>query len=325
MDQAETFYHELKQLRVAQGISLEDIFARTRINVRFLEALEQGDLDVLPKTYMRLFLRSYCQVIGANEKEALERLEKSLGEPKDRPTAIFEDLSATAASKRRPEGALDMEGRGPARLRRDFITGAGIFLILILITFFARRVYQEPASSQRPSLPAAASEPTDQPSQPTAQPPAGAVLPNTNTTSPTPEAHQPETTSRPARRSRSIVPEEAAVELPDALFTEDRIVAHHMERIRLTPPVRLTLMARDNVVIQPMIANQRQPAFNLTVAEARIWTIQQDLVLRTTAIELLRGDLNGIPIELGQARGIGALRVTPTGEYEVFAYGDTAQ
>ena len=64
MEQSEPFYHDLKQLRVAQGITLEDISAHTRINTRFLEALEQGDFTILPKTYIRLFLRSYCQEIG---------------------------------------------------------------------------------------------------------------------------------------------------------------------------------------------------------------------------------------------------------------------
>ena len=125
------------------------------------------------------------------------------------------------------------------------------------------------------------------------------------------------TTPPPATRSQPVVPEESAVELPDSLFTQDRIVSHHMERVRLTRPVRLTLMARDNVVIQPVIDGQWGPVFNLTVAEVRIWTVQEELVIRTTAIELLRGDLNGVAINLGQARGIGALRVTPSGEYEV--------
>lgn len=323
MDQAETFYNELKQLRVAQGISLEDISARTRINVRFLEALEQGELDILPKTYMRLFLRSYCWGIGANEQEALEQLEKYLGEPEDQHAATFEELSATALSPPQAEGTLELEARGPARLRRDFIVGAGIFLLLIVITFFARRVYQVPISSDTTpatSIPTGSTTPSMQPST---QLQTDVRQSNTPATSPTTEAYQPVTTPPPAARSQPVVPEESAVELTDVLFTEDRIVSHHMQRVRLTPPVRLTLRARDNVIIQPVINGQRGQAINLTVAEARIWTIQDELVLRTTAIDLLRGDLNGVPINIGQAHGIGILRVTATGEYEIFAYADT--
>ena len=79
-------------------------------------------------------------------------------------------------------------------------------------------------------------------------------------------------------------------------------------------------MARGNVVIQPITGDNPGRAFNLTVAQARIWTVQETLTLRTTAIEMLRGDLNGVLINLSEASGFGALRVTPDGEYEVFAY-----
>lgn len=310
MEQADTFYHELKQLRIAQGIRLEDISAKTRVNIRFLEALEAGEFDVLPTTYIRLFLRSYCREIGSDEAETLERLTEFMNESDEPYTASPLDASAKDLATAQVDGAAEVDIRGPARLRRDFITGAAIFLFLILVTFFARRVYQEaPASAAGPAFPAQGTprptpaEPippaTTRPAQPGGFPPPGAV------------------------RSRSIVPEEAGVDLPASYFAQDRIVTHHMRRVPITPPVRLTLTARDNVVIRPIIDGRQGTSINLTVAEARIWTIQNVLVLQTTSIDRLRGDLNGVPIDIGEARGIGILRVTSTGEYEVFSYADT--
>jgi cytoskeletal protein RodZ len=323
MNQADTFYHQLKQLRVAQGISLDDIADATRINVRFLEALEQGEFDILPKTYIRLFLRSYCQGIGADEQEALEQLEQHVGEPEEGPATIYEELSTTAAKLPRSDKILDIEARGPQRLRRDFLAGAGIFLLLIVITFFARRVYQEPPpllKTPQTSLSPTVSQPSVDPSSSLE---AERTPTEANLSTPPVEPGPPAATPPSVRRTQPLVPVESSVDLPDALFSEERITSHHLERVRLTPPVRLTLMARDNVVVQPVTNGRRGPSFNLTVAEARIWTIQEDLVLRTNTIERFRGDLNGVPIDLGQARGIGALRVTPTGEYEVFAYMDS--
>ena len=310
MEQADTFYHELKQLRIAQGIRLEDISAKTRVNIRFLEALEAGEFDVLPTTYIRLFLRSYCREIGSDEAETLQRLTEFMNESDEPYTASPLDASAKDRATAQVDGAAEVDNRGPARLRRDFITGAAIFLFLILVTFFARRVYQEaPASAAGPAFPAQGNprptpaEPvppaTTRPAQPGGFPPPGAV------------------------RSRSVVPEEAGVDLPASYFAQDRIVSHHMRRVPLTPPVRLTLTARDNVVIRPIIDGRQGTSINLTVAEARIWTIQNILVLQTTSIDRLRGDLNGVPIDIGEARGIGILRVTSTGEYEVFSYADT--
>ncbi|MFC1535523.1 helix-turn-helix domain-containing protein [Candidatus Neomarinimicrobiota bacterium] len=321
MSQTDHFYYELKQLRVAQGISLENISEQTRINIRFLEALENGEFDILPKTYVRLFLRSYCQSIGASEEETLQQLEEHLGESEDEHTVMFEELSTAPIVSTEKETQIDLKSKGPARMRRDFLAGAAIFLVLIAITFFARRAYQGPGGDMQPvtteSQPATA-QTFGQDIQSERDTGVPASAPAETFTDPSDIAP----VRQPARRSQPVIPEEATVDLPDALFAEDRIVSHHMERVRLTPPIRLTLMARDNVVIQPVSGGQRGPSINLTVAEARIWTIYEDLILRTPSVELLRGDLNGIPINLGQARGLGAIRITPTGEYEVFSYGE---
>lgn len=301
MEQSEPFYHGLKQLRVAQGITLEDISAHTRINTRFLEALEQGDFNILPMTYIRLFLRSYCQEIGSDFIEVVKQLEAFMGESDEEPFPVLEDISAASVTAK-PAGVPHSGARAPARLRQDFITGAAIFFFLVLIISFARRAYQEPVAVEPPPTVSVADN------TPSGRPP------------PTRLPETPLATSRPATVSRQVVPVESSIELPESLFSEDRIVDNLQERVRLTPPVRLTLMARDNVVIQPVSDGQTGTAFNLTVAEARQWTIQEELILRTTHINLLRGDLNGVPINFGEATGVGTLRVTPTGVYEVSAY-----
>ncbi len=112
----------------------------------------------------------------------------------------------------------------------------------------------------------------------------------------------------------------STVTLSDGLFYKARILTSLTERVRLTPPVRLTLMVRDNVVIQAVTNGQQSRTFNFSVAEARIWTVQEDLVLRTTAIELLRGDLNGIPINIGEGTGPGVILISPDGMYKVTTY-----
>ena len=113
---------------------------------------------------------------------------------------------------------------------------------------------------------------------------------------------------------------DSPIEFKDAQFAQDRMVAKVREQVRLTPPVRLTLMARDNLVIQPIRGGVPGTPFNMTVAKAQIWTVDQELLLRTTGIHLLRGDLNGVPINFGQATGLGTLRITPGGVYEVSSY-----
>ena len=60
----EQFGEELAQARMAKGISLIDISAETRINLKFLEAIERGQFKILPQTYVRAFLSILSRANG---------------------------------------------------------------------------------------------------------------------------------------------------------------------------------------------------------------------------------------------------------------------
>ena len=74
-DTKNKFYEELKKQRNIKKISLEEISEYTKINIKYLDALENGDYNCLPNVYSRLFLRSYCDYIGADYKKALDEYE----------------------------------------------------------------------------------------------------------------------------------------------------------------------------------------------------------------------------------------------------------
>jgi transcriptional regulator with XRE-family HTH domain len=69
----EQFGEELAQARLAKGISLIDISAETRINLKFLEAIERGQFQILPQTYVRAFLREYALGLGLDPIDVLQR------------------------------------------------------------------------------------------------------------------------------------------------------------------------------------------------------------------------------------------------------------
>ena len=75
------FYKELKELRVSKEISLEDLEAKTKINIKYLEAIESGNFEVLPTPYLRLFIRAYALEIGGESERALEQLDSFVGSP----------------------------------------------------------------------------------------------------------------------------------------------------------------------------------------------------------------------------------------------------
>ena len=75
----EAFGAELRKEREDRQISLQDIFAATRINIRFLEAIEEGRFDVLPGAYIRAFLREYADTVGLNADELLAKFDATRG------------------------------------------------------------------------------------------------------------------------------------------------------------------------------------------------------------------------------------------------------
>ena len=72
MSNADPFYIQLKTHRETQKISLEEISKRTKINIKFLKSIENGEFQILPKTYVRLFLKSYSIEIGINPIKTIE-------------------------------------------------------------------------------------------------------------------------------------------------------------------------------------------------------------------------------------------------------------
>ena len=74
------FYKELKELRDSRGISLEEIHERTKINIKYLNGIENGNFEILPVPYVRLFLRAYTEEIGGNShKEGVEKIFSKVG------------------------------------------------------------------------------------------------------------------------------------------------------------------------------------------------------------------------------------------------------
>ena len=75
MSESKLFYVELKEHRESSEISLEDISDFTKIDIKYLLAIEEGDFSCLPNVYMRLFLRSYCEYLKVDAVKALNDYE----------------------------------------------------------------------------------------------------------------------------------------------------------------------------------------------------------------------------------------------------------
>lgn len=65
---------QLRKAREAKGLSISDIEKATKIQSRYLEAIENNEFDKLPGDfYVRAFIRQYAQIVGLDGKELLSQ------------------------------------------------------------------------------------------------------------------------------------------------------------------------------------------------------------------------------------------------------------
>lgn len=74
---------KLRSAREAKGLSIEDIEKATKIQGRYLTAIEKNEFDKLPGDfYTRAFIRQYAQVVGLDGKELLSEYHQEVPESK---------------------------------------------------------------------------------------------------------------------------------------------------------------------------------------------------------------------------------------------------
>ena len=100
------FGRDLQQQRVRRGVELEAIAASTRVSIRYLRALEDERSSDLPGgVFNKGVLRSYCQFVGLEEREWLDRFAASELNASTEPdwAAFAENVRQHRLSQSRPQ------------------------------------------------------------------------------------------------------------------------------------------------------------------------------------------------------------------------------
>ena len=151
----------LKGERERRGVALEQVHASTKIQKRYLEALEAQDWDVFPgAVFAQGYLRTYAQYLGLDPQQILKayarerRIEHTVRGTADREA---EDREAVRAVLER---IAQTQGIDLARRRRT-IRGAAVGVAMLAVATAAvwgvlrvRALWAEPAGTE-PSLPEA--------------------------------------------------------------------------------------------------------------------------------------------------------------------------
>lgn len=128
---------ELKSARLKKGLDLTEIEEALKIRLRFLQALEKNEFDILPgPAYVKGFIRSYAKYVGLD------------------PQALIEEYKAiqpaVASSKAEPiNGTFKFNKKKKASLRSFTIPAALITIVFFMTIFLAYLGYQDSLQSQK--------------------------------------------------------------------------------------------------------------------------------------------------------------------------------
>lgn len=143
---------ELREKRLQKKITLEELAQQTKINVRFLQNIEEGDFDFLPKIYTRSFVKLFAEMVGLDpevyarrfdlhykkkemEKEPFQK--KIAKEPKKE--SAYPDLRTKTGTKSRHLHLPGWLHKFQQSRILWFSSGAVILLILLLIIISSKQ------------------------------------------------------------------------------------------------------------------------------------------------------------------------------------------
>ncbi len=151
------FGHILREARETKGLTVKDVQQEIRINIAYIEALEQGDYGALPTpVHARGFLRNYARFLGLDPQPLLDRYEQQLGHNAP-PPAVLDSSEKTRPKTiipaRQDQPFFDpvnyqVTDKNAPREKGTFMRLVVIVALIIAIGLVASRFLLPPAQSE---------------------------------------------------------------------------------------------------------------------------------------------------------------------------------
>ena len=273
----------LRDAREAQGISLAEAEAQTRIRQKFIAAMEAEEWSLLPNDVTtRGFLRKYASYLGLDEGVILQRFQSRAN------IATPQPAIETPAEREADYRPIEMDlSSAPRRSIPWGWIGAAVLLLALAGAALYIYFYQPNFISNLLSMPRSLPSPSDVIAlEPTATPTSTMEI---NRVTATPTA-TPESTATPTPAPIEIAqPAETAQVTPgaDATPTVETPVSQPVERMMLD----LAVLARSWVRI--VVDNSVALEAVLEPGEMRSWEAGESIILRTGNAAGLQAILNG--------------------------------
>jgi len=145
-------HKKLKSLRRERKIDLEAIEKRTKIDLKYLKAIEDGKFEILPSTYIRLFLKAYCVEIGADPVDALHQLDElndinKKKRKKNRSNADENIFIKNDKPEDINESSKIESSKNPYQKKSEWLKGLSLILLLLFSIYIIKKIVTDDENS----------------------------------------------------------------------------------------------------------------------------------------------------------------------------------
>ncbi|MGX9289828.1 helix-turn-helix domain-containing protein [Bacillus sp. A015] len=137
----------LVEAREEKGMSLEDLQAATKIQKRYLLAIEQGNYDIIPgKFYVRAFIKQYAEAVGLNPEQLFEEFRKDV-------PSTYNDEVSDKLSNIKPQRELPKPASKVLELLPTILIIGGILVVIAIIYVIVQAVNQDSGQKNNQAAP----------------------------------------------------------------------------------------------------------------------------------------------------------------------------
>ncbi|MBG9817159.1 MULTISPECIES: helix-turn-helix domain-containing protein [Bacillus] len=137
----------LIEAREEKGMSLEDLQTVTKIQKRYLLAIEQGNYDIIPgKFYVRAFIKQYAEAVGLNPEQLFEEFRKDV-------PSTYNDEVSDKLSNIKPQRELPKPASKVLELLPTILIIGGILVVIAIIYVIVQAVNHDSGQKNNQAAP----------------------------------------------------------------------------------------------------------------------------------------------------------------------------
>ena len=134
------FAEELKTERESKNITPQQIANKTKIDVKFIRAIEDARFDILPDLYVRAFIKEYASIIDLNPEEVINKFAIAKHGKTEEKQVVEEKTVVHANKVEEPvlqETEVEANTAGiKKKSNLSFVFGIGVATVVLILIYF---------------------------------------------------------------------------------------------------------------------------------------------------------------------------------------------